>query len=340
MKRVKHTAWAAAGILLCIGVMLMDPMISAPTFPTSPTPTTAITDIRDSRENCRLLGIVTSNPPDTDAIATILKGFRTPSYPQDSGWSLAAYSNIETGGKLGIPYQPMIIRTQTPILNDLHTWEIVANLVTRLEPGVVLGHLRNASSGCSEIADPHPFQREYNGRFYLMIHNGGIWGKDLDYLTKYLITGDDYPQNCPGSPIDSEYLFIYLMQLIQENGGDPWRALYDWASTLTDTVTNDWNALNIVLSDGEIIWALRLSYRSDRFSLNYSTLPNQKGYAVSTEALGPGWSPLPNFSLAEFRAGFLPFIVDIPRPFLNDFDAPYTIANPNPLDFSKPEQVQ
>lgn len=294
-------------------------------------------DIRDTRENCRLLGIVSPIPPDIDAITTVLKGFSHPSYPQSSGWSLAAYSNYESGGYLGIPNRPMIIRTQTPILNDRHTWNTVSNLVTRLEPEVIIGHLRNASSGCSHIADPHPFEREYNGRYYLMIHNGGIWGKDLDYLKEFLIEGDQLPENCPDTPIDSEYLFIYLMELVKQNGGDAWSALYEWGSTLTNTITDDWNALNIVLTDGHIIWALRLSYRSDRFSLNYLPIADERGYAISTQALGPGWTPLPNFSLAEFRAGFLPYIEEIPRPGLGTYQAPYTVTNPFALKFQKPE---
>ena len=35
--------------------------------------------------------------------------------------------------------------------------------------------------------------------------------------------------------------------------------------------TEQWNALNIILTDGETIWAVRCSYADNRFLLNYQT---------------------------------------------------------------------
>ena len=295
-------------------------------------------DRRDRQENCRLLGIVDRVPPDTDAIATILKSFAFPSYPQDSGWSLSAYSNYETGGLLGVPGEPMIIRSQVPIIQDRNTWNAVTNLVTRLEPELIIGHLRNASSGCSFIADPHPFKADYDGRTYLFCHNGGVWDKDLEIIRTQLIKGDTEPQNCPGSPIDSEILFIYLMELIEFHNGDVWRAVYDWSVTLTSKLYRDWNALNILLTDGEIIWAVRISYKSDRFFLRYQSLPDKEGWAISTQDLGPGWTHLPNYSVSEFRAGHLVYTETIPFPIITEVDENFPVMNPEPIKFFKPEQ--
>ncbi|MCD4655188.1 class II glutamine amidotransferase [bacterium] len=297
-----------------------------------------VLDIRDSRENCRLLGIVNGKPPDTDAIARILKDFSNPSYPQSSGWSISAYSNYERGGYLSIPLEPMIIRSQTPILEDQDTWECVANLVTRLKPEIVIGHLRNASSGCAFLADPHPFEMKYKTRTYLFSHNGGVWGKDLDYLKNHLITADMLPKSCPDNPIDSEFLFIYLMQLIEQNDGDVWNAIYNWAFTLTDTFLNDWNALNIMLTDGNIIWTVRISYKPNRFPLQYVQLPESSGFAISTQALGPGWTPMNNFTVAKFRAGHPIYMESIPHPKITELQIPHLITHPESLQNLEPEQ--
>ncbi|MBN1297900.1 class II glutamine amidotransferase [bacterium] len=296
----------------------------------------ASTDIREVRENCRLLGVVNHPQPDVDVITTLLKGFRSPSYPQDSGWSLAAYSNYETGGYLGIPNRPMIVRSQVPILDDHRIWNSVSELIVRLEPEIVIGHLRNASSGCMHIADPHPFEQEYLGKHYLMIHNGGIWGKDLEYLTGTLMTSNAEPVNCPGDPIDSEYVFLYLMERVKAHDGDTWSAIHEWASTLAQSMTRDWNAMNIIFTDGHILWAVRMSYRSDRFTLQYKPVANSTGYAVSTQALGPGWTPLPNFCLAEFRAGHPAFLYDIPHQELDFYLRPNPVMNPDTLTVFKP----
>lgn len=294
-------------------------------------------DLRDIRENCRLLSIVSASPPNLDAMATALKGFCRPTYPQNSGWSLAAYSDFEEGGLLGVSGEPMIIRTQRPILYDTEMWNSATDLILRLEPTLVMGHLRNASSGCSYIADPHPFVREYDGRTFLLIHNGGVWDKDLDYLVDHLIYTDDTPRNCPGDPIDSEYLFIYLMQLIEEFQGDVWPAFSTWAHTLTDQLGDDWNALNIVLTDGHLIWAARISYRSTRFSLHYAEFANRNGFGVSTQKLGPEWIPLPNYTIAEFNPGHPIYYEELPHPVVSGLDRPYPITMPTKLTYAKPE---
>ncbi len=294
-------------------------------------------DPRDLRENCRLLGIVSKLPPNQSSIFEILQTFGLPSYPQNNGWSLACYSDISKGGLLAVPGEPMIIRSQIPAAQDVDLFQAASTLMLRLKPSLLLGHLRNASSGCQHIADPHPFSMEFDNKQFLMIHNGGIWGKDLDYLIDYLISGQTLPKSCPGSPIDSEYLFIYLMELIEKNNGEVWISLRQWAETLIEVLGDEWNALNILVTDGEILWGVRMSYRQDRFTLHYSTSPDYELSSVSTQALDSNWLHLPNFSLFEMRAGHPVYIEMLPHPILNDYSIHHKVKPPNRLTHVKTE---
>ncbi len=262
----------------------------------------------DSRENCRLFGATLWQNFSPDELRTILDTFRKPSHPQSNGWSLSIYSNYDTGGNLSIPGVPMIIRSEKNVEHDLETFVPVTSLCIRLHPDIILGHLRNASSGCSDIADPHPFQRELNGKHFLFIHNGGVWGDDLELLVGKLLENEADPQCCPDTPIDSEYLFIYLLNLMKKTDQEPFDACRQWVRNLMKAFTTDWNALNVILTDGDKLWAVRCSYRNDRFPLHYHELNDRHSYAISTQAQDRTWIALPNFSVSEFRQGTRPKI--------------------------------
>jgi predicted glutamine amidotransferase len=272
-----------------------------------------VEDIRSSRENCRLLGIVSRMPSQATFIDETLDRFRDPLYSQQNGWGIGVYSDINHGGKLGIPGVPMVIRSDVNVEDDLDLFHAVRALTVRLQPACILAHLRNASSGCSDIADPHPFQREINGKTFLFVHNGGIWGNDLQMLITELLEGNEQTLNCPGTPIDSEYLFLYLLQILETMDSDPYTACKIWTKNLLSRVTDEWNGLNFILTDGETLWAVRCSYRSSSFPLHYYQFQQNDAYAISTEALDYGWHLMENFSVIELKIGSPPRIEAIPE---------------------------
>jgi predicted glutamine amidotransferase len=269
---------------------------------------------REARENCRLLGIITRLPVPLSYIGNILDQFKSPRYPQMSGWSLAAFSDITSGGKLSMPGYPMIIRSEMEVGEDESVYDSVTQLVLRLKPNVVIGHLRNASSGCTDVADPHPFQKEINGKQFLFIHNGGVWGQDLEVLVNDLLKGEAIPLSCPETPIDSEYLFLYLLKIMQDEAPDPYYACQIWARSLLAHLTNQWNGLNIILTDGETLWGVRCSYQSSSFLLHYNELGESTAFSISTEALDYGWTLMRNNTVIELKPGFHPRIEQIPEP--------------------------
>jgi predicted glutamine amidotransferase len=259
-------------------------------------------------ENCRLLGAVIRPGSSQSYVTSILDSFRKTSFPQHSGWSLSIFSNYLNGGKLSIPGEPMIIRSDRFIDQDLAMYQAISNLCSRMLPDVVIGHIRNASSGCVGVGDPHPFVLTVQGKHYLFIHNGSVWGQDYSVLVDDLLKGQVIPQNCPGSPVDSEFLFHYLIKIMVDYRLEPFEACQIWASTLVKAFGNEWNALNIILTDGESLWAVRCSSSSSRFPLHYTQFGHSIGYAVSTESLEQDWIPLENFTVARFRTGCRPRI--------------------------------
>ena len=271
-------------------------------------------DMRASRENCRLLGVICRSPSETSIFRELLWEFKQPRYSQHNGWSLSVFGDMTQGGLLSIPGKPMIVRSEINVEQDEAVFDTVTELVLRLRPNCLIGHLRNASSGCMNIADPHPFQRELKGRQYLFIHNGGIWGNDLETLMYDLLDGDRQPENCPGYVIDSELLFLYLLQIMERQDADPFSACKIWAKNLLSYSTDEWNSFNMILTDGENLWAVRCSYLDSSFLLNLHQYANGNAYAVSTEALGYGWQLIPNYSVIELHVGRPPRIESIPLP--------------------------
>ena len=270
------------------------------TIPTKP-------QISTERENCRLFGVVCNDGAPSDYLKKALKDFANPSLPQYSGWSIGYYSEYFNNGLLGIPGKPQIIRSAQEIEYDQEIFHSVSNLAIREFHNVIISHLRNASSGCINIADPHPFEFQVGEKTYLFAHNGGVWGNDLKMIVDDLLDDFSKPQTCPDTPIDSEYLALYLQKILTYEESHPFEACHIWLQTLLDHLHGDWNALNIILTDGIKIWTVRSSTTWHRFPLNYKRLPLSSGYMISTDG-DWDWIALDNHSVGEFSVRYPPKI--------------------------------
>ncbi|MBN1354928.1 class II glutamine amidotransferase [bacterium] len=276
----------------------------------------------DERENCRLFGMIKALPEKTGDLNRYLERFAGPSRPQRSGWSLSIFSDYEKGGTIGTPGLPMILRSEMNVRDDLPTFEMASELFLRLKPNLILGHLRNASSGCLDIVDPHPFQSIVRDRHFLFIHNGGVWGEDLIVLTHDLLGGESAPANCPDVPVDSEYLFLYYKYILENIASKPYEACRIWLTSLIASFNDEWNALNVLITDGYSIWAIRSSRNDTGFNLHYKSFDNGSGYLISTEALDPDFILLDNFTIAQFRPGEPPRIETVISPFHDIYTHP------------------
>jgi predicted glutamine amidotransferase len=268
-----------------------------------------------SPENCRLFGAVSESFDDMARIAVLLDRFSHPSLEQDSGWSLSCYSDFSLKGVLSIPGYPMVIRSHVPIIDDAAMFLACTELITRMEPQVILGHLRSSTSGCAFTADPHPFVRKLNGKWYAFSHNGAVWDADLATLIS-LVGSWGEPENCPGIPIDSEYLFLYLLKTIDESVYDELDAITESVSTLRGAFGEDWNAINFTLTDGYTLWGVRCRREDDRFRLHYHALDlEHSGYVIATDRLSPNAILMNNHSVIELKPHMLPQTRSLSKSF-------------------------
>jgi len=259
-------------------------------------------------ENCRIFAAVADPFYNIDRVVTLLERFSYPTRPQESGWSLTCYSDVTLKGYLSVPGYPMVVRSHVPIIFDHEIYSATVNLVSREDPNVILGHLRNSTSGCSYVANPHPFVREFNGKWYTFMHNGGIWGNDLDTL-KTLLDGWANPENCPEAPIDSEYFFLYILRTMDILGYSEFDALDYCISTLKEQFGNQWNAMNIIMSDGETVWGVRSRRGQYGFRLHYHALDlGLSGYILTTDRISPNAIFLKNHVVIELKPHVKPRI--------------------------------
>ncbi len=128
---------------------------------------------------------------------------------------------------------------------------------------LVVGHVRNASSGSTGIPDPHPFIWNENGIDYCFAHNGTL---DPPGLQPPSSNSDDlynmlyYPFNVLQTDVDSEIYFRWVMQNLDENDWNVLDGLHAAIQGLS-VLEDEWN-MNFVLSDGVDIYAYRNSIDS------------------------------------------------------------------------------
>lgn len=183
-------------------------------------------------------------------------------------------------------------------------------------PTIAVAHIRQCTTGPCDVPDPHPFEREKNGRHWLMGHNGTI-PKDIllglirpeflaAYPPQYGSSEDDW--------IDSDLYFILLLQFLDDHGDDVKPALGGLVQTLRDRIPGDGEQLNFFLTDGAALWAYR-----EGNTLSYLYQPEDTAYtAVASQppSLTPGdWIAMTDGQLATLTPSTPPIIENIEAYF-------------------------
>jgi len=113
---------------------------------------------------------------------------------------------------------------------------------------MVLAHVRKATQGAVDIANCHPFQREWLGRHWLFCHNGDL--KDF----RPALDGSHLPVGAT----DSERAFCWLLQQLRRrfrHGPAPgWQQLAPVLAELVAQVARH-GSFNLLLSDGQALYA-------------------------------------------------------------------------------------
>ncbi len=189
---------------------------------------------------CRLIAIIGENSE--HEIEYALQGFGTlaaignvppeTEWGHGDGWGLAAYKN----GRISF-----LEKDPSSAFANLKYAAATAR-AGKLNPALILGHLRKASIGEKKAENTGPYSFDP----YTLCHNGTV----RDYQT--LPLEPKYAASRHGET-DSEWIFLWLVQTIQKNGG----FLEGFLKGIKKIRTMDYTALNILISDGKMLLATR-----------------------------------------------------------------------------------
>lgn len=202
---------------------------------------------------CRFWGMVAEHAPGAAIyhhLASALNSLDSLSLYNIHGWAIG--STADTAGTWRIE-RSSVIALLDPAFDS------AAVSTASAHPTIAVAHIRQCTTGPCDIPDPHPFEREKNGRHWLMGHNGTI-AKDV-LLT--LIRPDFLAANPPqygadeGEWLDSDLYFIYMLQCLDDHGYDVKPTLGEVVQRLRERIVGDGEQLNFFLTDGATLWAYR-----------------------------------------------------------------------------------
>lgn len=166
--------------------------------------------------------------------------------------------------------------------------------IRRAEPGFVMAHVRNPTSGDKSVLNTHPFQKDG----WLFSHNGTL-GDPLSLKAKLL---DLYSDTLQGDT-DSEIMFHYLLQRIEQAGHSESGVLAAIRDMCRDQGQGT-SSLNFALTDGAVMFGFRKAFLNDeKYSMNFASLDGL-GLVGGGQALrDPGSSSATVISSEPFTSG-------------------------------------
>jgi glutamine amidotransferase len=182
---------------------------------------------------CELLGMCFSKPV-TPSIS--FTGFRQRGEQHPDGWGLAFYPDESV----------QVIKE--PVKAGSSALSAFLKDYAGVSSKIIIAHVRKASVGSNFHKNTHPFQREVDGKDYVMAHNGTLKDfKDGLALTYFHPVGET----------DSEQAFCYLMDRILKNRIREWKkADFEWLLGAIGKV-NKYGTFNCLFSNGQCLFAYR-----------------------------------------------------------------------------------
>jgi len=190
---------------------------------------------------CELLGISCSEKVRPGRYFKVLRQRgqeRSEGGGNPDGWGIALYPD-EKGVQLIKEHIPA---ASSKLSEFLSTYEHLCSKI-------FIAHVRKASRGVVTFSNTHPFSREVGGRDYAFAHNGTIRS----------IRRFSPGRHKPVGKTDSEHLFCYILNFIEQRGIRGWTEedlLEFWKFLIG---INRWstkdkpNKLNLLLTDGETL---------------------------------------------------------------------------------------
>ena len=236
-------------------------------------------------------------------------------YNNRDGWAMTSYHV----GQDILEFQT--VRSDIEAYSDDNYYDHTSTLLTETQVPILMGHLRQTSSGANNIENPHPFvYTSDNGVNFSFGHNGDVWKEEVRELI-----GDDWlalhpPQTYGGGPwdgsgwenvVDSELFFFWIIKNI-EDAGSVFEGIRQALIVLEDQ--QPFQLKNFLLSDGSDLYAYRRSSMSDIHYFDASQATNLPPHlsdsnhrvVMSTPPSGGAvselpWIELPDRNLLIFR---------------------------------------
>jgi predicted glutamine amidotransferase len=205
--------------------------------------------------------------------------FRSSAETYSGGWGLGYFTDEG----------PLVIKEPIKATDSF----ALPGAIRRTEPGFVMAHVRNPTSGDRSILNTHPFRKDG----WLFSHNGTL-GDPLDLRAKLL---EPYADSLLGGT-DSEIMFHYLIQRI-EQAGSAEAGILGAVRDMSRNPDDGTSSLNFALTDGTVLFVLRKAFMNDeKYPMNYARLDSidlvgkqalmehdsLTGTVVSSEPFTPG----------------------------------------------------
>jgi len=256
--------------------------------------------------NCRFWGIVSENAPAAVIQAHLVTqpySIKNLSYTNPDGWSVGYYPDGDSA--------PVVNRGEDPAYVD-PLFDAAVTEAANATPRIAVAHVRSCSSGLCDIANPHPFEREKNGRHWLMGHNGTIDKNVLLGLIRPDYLAANPPEHGSGQSqwIDSELYFILVLQTLEDFNWEVKVALGQVIRSLCEDIPGTGEQLNFFLTDGTTLWAYRqgrsLYCLYDTSGTPYSAVASQ--YPSSSQG---NWIIMSDGQLVTINQGSAPVLENI-----------------------------
>nr|MDO8081543.1 class II glutamine amidotransferase [Candidatus Freyarchaeota archaeon] len=148
--------------------------------------------------------------------------------------------------------------------------------IKKIKTKTLIAHLRKASIGQKCLENCHPFENYIDNHQFIFVHNGSVWPRRI--LESKLV--NHQPKS--SDPTDSELIFCYILDMLEENGVNlnSWRDMVETINEIILMIRSEAliTKLNFVLADRNHIYCY--NYDELQYSLieenSENNFPNKK----------------------------------------------------------------
>lgn len=312
----------------------------------------------DFQHECVMMGILPSasgSLPDGIFTNTLMSDSQSIQYGnQSNGWGMGWYVNFgDTPVYNRSAEKPSVDGAYTDVCSGVTVpageYARTAAYLDTLKPKVLVTHWRTGSSGCGGyVADAHPFYREYDGKTWSFVQNGG----QNKYKARRLIidgnpdpVNNDWMNDLPNSSgvlgcypqevckyhnthvegdieymIDSELYFLLIMKEIKRAHAAGGTTLQGIAKAVARIINNgETGGINFIFTDGYSMWGFKrgniLSYRYDpTYHFTHIATMQLTGLDANKNSTGfdnSGWVSMVDYQIVVAEQGAAPVLYDI-----------------------------